>query len=57
MMSSKSIKRMIFALAGLGFLSLSSCAYDQIMSERTAENQRLQGELAAEQARTKRLKR
>ena len=56
MISSKTIKRIFFALAGLGFLSLSSCAYDQVMQERRAENQYLQGVYDAERARTEELK-
>ena len=57
MISSKSIKRVLFGLAGLAFLSLSSCAYNQIMNERRAQNYDLQRELAAEQERTESLRR
>jgi len=57
MMSPKSIKRILFGLAGLAFLSLSSCAYDQIMNERRAQNLDLQREYAAERQRTEELRR
>ena len=50
-MPSKIITRVLLALAGLALVGLSSCAYQQTMDERNAENYHLRKELDAENAR------
>jgi hypothetical protein len=50
-------KRLALGFLALGFAGLSSCAYQQVMSDRRAENEDLKHELSREQARGEKLRR
>ncbi len=56
-MSKNLIKHLVLGLFALGIAGLSSCAYQQVMSDRRAENQDLKYELSKEQARGEKLRR
>lgn len=49
------LKLAVMALAAAGALLSSGCTYDDVMQERTAENNYLRGQLAEEEARGARL--
>lgn len=50
------MKYLALGLLALGFTGLSSCAYQQVMSERRAENENLKYQLSKEQARGEKLR-
>lgn len=49
-------KLLVIPAMSVGFLLCSSCAYNEVMNERQAENQYLRGQLQAEQERGARLR-